>query len=154
MPTYRKGDYWDEYDRSDLFLFTGCGVVINKCLVMGAGTARQVRDRYWGISKAIGRTIIDRGYPCIDNVYTYGLLVSDRYPKAKLGAFQTKLHWKNPSPIELIYESACLLQAWCYQNPTARVDLPMPGVGCGGLESTDILSITDILPNRVNVWER
>jgi hypothetical protein len=153
MATYKFGDYWTEYHLSDLFLFTSNGVINGDRLVMGAGTARQVRDEFPGIDQKIGRVILDRAYPEIQpNVYSYGLLINDRWPKSKGGAFQTKYHWRDNSDLDLIFESMLLLKEWCEKYPDARVDLPMPGVGCGKLSIAEVKEITDHLPDQVNVW--
>jgi hypothetical protein len=153
MPTYRKGDYWDEYDQSDLFLFTSNGVLKDDRLIMGAGTAQQARDRFPGIDLAIGRKLMSdfdyEGKPII-----YGLLISDRWPVGKVGAFQTKLHWRQDSDLDLIKFSINLLDEWCHKNSAARVDLPFPGIGCGNLKRETVLEYLEALPNKVNVWER
>ena len=154
MPTFRTGDYWTEYDRSDLFLFTGCGVVKNGRLIMGAGTALQVRDRWPGIDERIGHTILsDCDEPHKRDTFKYGLLISYRWPDAKLGVFQTKYHWKDKSDLDLIQLSTEELFNWCYENPSARVDLPFPGIGCGNLDPAKVLPILEKLPDQVNVWE-
>jgi hypothetical protein len=100
MPTYRKADYWGEYNLAGQRFFrwsiTGkdieksksCGIIKGDRLVMGAGTAQQVRDRFPGIDLAIGRKLMSdfdyEGKPII-----YGLLISDRWPVGKVGASRT-----------------------------------------------------------------
>lgn len=152
MPTYRKGNYWNEYDQSDLFLFTGNGVVKNGRLVMGAGTAKQVKDHWPDIDLAIGKTIMsDCDEPWLGS-YEYGLLISWRWPKAKIGVFQTKYDWKDDAYLDLIKLSTKQLYNWCYENPTARVDLPFPGIGKGNLNPNTVKPVINILPDQVIVW--
>lgn len=151
MATYRVGNYWCEYNLSSLFCFTSNGTLNGDRLVMGAGTARQVRDRFPSIDRKIGIKIISNFSPeC--GTYEYGLLVSDRWPDAKIAAFQTKYHWKDKSDIDLIRLGINQLQEWCRLYPEARVDLPMPGIGLGGLDTSVVKDLTDVLPDQVNMW--
>lgn len=154
MPTFHTGDYWSAYNEADLFLFTSNGVVRDGALVMGAGTARQVRDKFPGIDRAIATAIIRNPLTQGDNPYLYGLLVSDRYPAGKVGAFQTKEHFKEDSCPALIYTTACQLQEWCEAHPGAIVHMPWPGIGCGNLDKREVEPILDTLPDQVHVWER
>ena len=83
-----QGDMWSVFDQADLFLVTTNHVVMGDGkLVMGAGIAKQARDRFPGLDAALGQAALATGTP-------YGLLISPRWPKAKLGAFQTKGEWK------------------------------------------------------------
>ncbi len=79
-----QGDMWSAFDQVDLFLVTTSHVVTKDGkLVMGAGIAKQARDRFPGLDAALGQAALPTGIP-------YGLLVSSHWPEAKLGAFQTK----------------------------------------------------------------
>jgi len=150
----RKGDYWEEYDRADLFLFTSNGVVSQGKLVMGAGTAKQMRDRYLGIDKAIGAKLTEGGYTGTDSSgYIYGLLISNHFPVFKVGAFQTKRHWKEKANLSLIHQSCDLLIKLIDEYSLTNVHLPYPGIGYGGLNKKDVESIIALLPDVVNVWE-
>ena len=142
-----EGDMWSVYDQADLFLVT-TNSVLNRhgALVMGAGIARQTKERFPGLDAALGSAVVQAGD-------TYGLLVSPRWPTAKLGAFQTKIHWHNPASVELINFSTSKLLAWCKAHPTARVHLNMPGVGLGGLSREHVLPLLEVLPDTVTVWE-
>lgn len=142
-----RGDMWSAYDGADLFLVTTNGVVTHDGkLVMGAGIARQARNRFPGLDEALGKAALEAGAP-------YGLLVSPRWPKAKLGAFQTKGEWKEGASPALISASTHMLLEWCKEHPTAQVHLNMPGVGLGGLPLEVVLPILEPLPDSVNVWE-
>lgn len=150
-----QGDMWSVYDQADLFLVT-TNSVLNRhgALVMGAGIARQARERFPVLDVALGSVVVQAGD-------TYGLLVSPRWfippngsgPTAKLGAFQTKVRWQDPSSLELINFSTSKLVAWCKAHPTARVHLNMPGVGHGGLSREQVLPMLEPLPDTVTVWE-
>ncbi len=150
-----QGDMWSVYDQADLFLVT-TNSVLNRhgALVMGAGIARQTKERFPGLDAALGNAVVQAGD-------TYGLLVSPRWfippdgsgPTAKLGAFQTKIHWHDPSSPELINFSTSKLLTWCKAHSTARVHLNMPGVGLGGLSREQVLPMLESLPDTVTVWE-
>lgn len=150
-----QGDMWTVYDQAVLFLVTTNGVVTRSgALVMGAGIAKQARDRFPGLDQALGSAVKAAGSP-------YGLLVSPRWSispggsgaTAKLGAFQTKDNWTEGSSPVLIGFAANKLLAWCEAHPTARVHLNMPGVGCGGLSREAVLPLLASLPDTVTVWE-
>ena len=152
---FAQGDMWLVYYQVDLFLITTNGVVTKSGkLVMGAGIARQARDRFPGVDQALGAAVKAVGSP-------YGLLVSPRWSisqggsgaKAKLGAFQTKDNWTEGWSLALIGFAADKLLAWCEAHPTARVHLNMPGVGHGGLSREVVLPLLTSLPDTVTVWE-
>ncbi len=114
--------------------------------MMGAGIAKSARERFPGLDQALGAAAKAAGSP-------YGLLISPRWPEARLGAFQTKANWTEGSSPALIEFSARKLLAWCNMHPTARVHVNMPGVGCGGLSREAVLPLLEPLPNAVTVWE-
>lgn len=153
MPTFHTGDYWTAYESADLFLFTSNGCIDSGALIMGAGTAKQVRDRFKGIDRAIATAIINHPDTQGTNPYLYGLLVSDRWPAGKVAAFQTKEHYNEGSCPALIYTTTCQLQEWCAAHPKAIVHMPFPGIGYGGLKKEEIYPIVDVLPDTVNIWE-
>ena len=142
-----QGDIWSAFEQADLFLVTTNSVLIRHgALVMGAGIARQAVERFPGLDAALGSVVRQAGD-------TYGLLVSPRWPEAKLGAFQTKANWKEGSSPALITFSTGKLLEWCKEHPTAQVHLNMPGVGLGGLSREQVLPILELLPDTVTVWE-
>jgi len=89
---YKVGDMWSAWEISDLFLITTNGSFSTSGkLVMGRGIARQARDRFPGLDRALAKTLRTPGR-------RYGLLVSPRWPEAKLGLFQVKLrYWGMPT---------------------------------------------------------
>ena len=92
MPIYKTGDMWSAFEEVDLFLITTNSTLTrNGALVMGAGIAKQAKQRFPGIEKAFGTAVQSN----CGNFGEYNLLVSPRWPTAKLGAFQTKMDWKN-----------------------------------------------------------
>lgn len=112
---------------------------------MGAGIARQARDRFPELDRALGAAVLATGDP-------YGLLVSPFWPKAKLGAFRTAGDWTAGSSPALIDFAAHKLLEWCRGHPAARVHLDMPGVGLGKLPRDLVLPLLEPLPGNVTVW--
>lgn len=151
MPKFRTGDMWKAFDRADLFLITTNSTLKRRtyALVMGRGIARQARHRFPGLEEALGRQILRT----CGNQGEYGLLVSPRWPAAKLGAFQVKRHYSQPACLELIRRSTAVLCCWCADHPHASVHLNFPGIGNGRLPREDVLSSVAILPDQVTIWE-
>jgi hypothetical protein len=157
---------WKAFDEVGLFLLTTNSTIKrNGALVMGRGIARQARDRFPGLDAALGKQILSVcGNPSTllrpdpSNLLRtgqgqYGLLVSPRWPKAKLGAFQVKRHYSQPASLELIQCSTSALCTWCIEHPTATVAVNFPGIGNGRLHRKDVLPIVMQLPDQVSIWE-
>lgn len=150
MPEFRRGDMWAAYEAADLFLITTNSTIRRDgVLVMGRGIARQARDRFPGLAEALGRQILS----LCGSQGEYGLLVSLRWPKAKLGAFQVKRHYSQTANLELIRYSTVALYAWCARHREALVHLNFPGIGNGRLPREDVLPIITQLPDQVTIWE-
>ena len=139
-----------EYDDADLFLITTNSTLKkNGALVMGRGIARQARDRFSGLDLALGREIT----AVCGHLGHYHLLLSPRWPAAKLGAFQVKTHYARPESLALIRQSALALIARCEEHPGAAVHVNYPGIGNGGLARPQVLPLLKPLPDNVYVWE-
>jgi hypothetical protein len=125
MPQFRFGNMWTAYVVADLFLVsTNSTIRQDGALVMGRGIARQAKERFPGLDVAMGRQI----QALCGNQGIYGLLVSSRWPVAKLGAFQVKRHYSQAASLELVRRSTAALCAWCADHPDAQVALNFPGV--------------------------
>ena len=150
MPRFRIGNMWTAYAAADLFLVsTNSTIRQDGALVMGRGMARQAKERFPGLAVALGRHI----QASCGNQDVYGLLISPRWPTAKLGAFQVKQHYSQPASLELIRRSTAALCAWCIKHPTATVAVNFPGIGNGHLHREAVLPIIAQLPDRVTIWE-
>ena len=141
-----RGNIWLMLGTTNLFLFTSNSTLTkdNK-LVMGAGIAKEVKERFPMFPELLGNKI-----KAIDKVGKwYGVLVSQNY---EVGAFQTKTDWKLPSPLELIeYSTERLIEiAGNYE----RIDMPVPGCQNGGLQYKDVEPIIKRLPDNVHIWSR
>ena len=117
---------------------------------MGRGIARQARDRFPGLDVALEKQILNVcGNPSTllrAGQGQYSLLVSLRWPEARLGAFQVKRHYGQPASLELIRQSTAVLCAWCIEHPDASVHLNFPGIGNGRLSR--VLPIIMSLPDQ------
>lgn len=150
MPHFQCGDMWTAFASADLFLITtNSAIRKDGVLVMGRGIARQARERFPGLDAALGKQILNG----CGNLGQYGLLVSPRWPAAKLGAFQVKAHYSQPADLKLIRHSTAMLCAWCAAYPDAQVVLNYPGIGNGRLRRETILPIIAQLPEQVTIWE-
>jgi hypothetical protein len=150
MPTFKTGDMWSAYNAVDLFLITTNGTIKrNGALVMGRGIARQARDQFPGLDAVLGKQIL----AICGNQGQYGLLISPRWPEARLGAFQVKRHYSQPAGLELVRHSVAMLCAWCRDHPHAQIALNCPGIGNGRLRREDVLPILRQLPEQVVIWE-
>lgn len=150
MPHFQRGDMWTAFATADLFLITTNSVIRKDgALIMGRGIAKQARERFPGVAEALGQHILNT----CGSLGEYGLLISPRWPTAKLGAFQVKRHFSQIASLELIRRSTAALCAWCSEHPDASVHLNFPGIGNGRLRCENVLPIISQLPDQVTIWE-
>lgn len=141
------GDMFSIYDQTDLFCFTANSTIRkDDRLVMGAGMARQVRDRCPGIDEEFAPII--RGQHKV-----YGLVFVS-FNNQLVGAFQTKRDFSKKSSLDWIEYSTTKLFTFIITYKSKRIDLNFPGIGLGGLKQEDVLPIIQYLPDCVHVWER
>lgn len=141
------GNIWSHYHSADLFLFTANSKIRpSGCLVMGAGVARQVRDKFPGIDKDLGTKILALNASSGE----YGLIVP-RNAKYKIGAFQTKIEFWQDSRLSLIQKSTDMLIKIAHNY--AKIHMPLPGCGNGNLTLEQVLPIISQLPANVTVWQ-
>ena len=150
MPQFKTGDMWSAYDQAGLYLITTNSTITrNGRLVMGRGIAKQARDRFPGLAAALGQQIQQQ----CGSLGTYGLLISPRWPTAKLGAFQVKYHFSETADLALIQQSATSLHQWATTHSDVAIHLNMPGIGNGRLPRTAVLPHIQKLPHNVTIWE-
>jgi len=144
MPVFKTGDMWSVFDEVDYFIITTNAVIKkNGAVVMGAGIAKQVRDKYPGIDVDIGR-----GIKAIRNTQNqYGLIVGN-----KIGVFQVKYHFKDTANLGLISQSVKELAAHANANPDKTYALNYPGIGNGGLKRWVVEPLLADLPDNVQIW--
>ena len=149
MPKFASGDMWSIYRSADLFLITTNSTIHNNQLVMGAGIALQAKQKFPDLAKALGQQI----QTAVGSLGDYNLLVSPRWPNAKLGCFQVKRHWRQPASMDLNTQSTTALKWWARRHHDCQIHLNFPGIGCGKLKKTAVLPILSQLPENVTIWE-
>lgn len=148
-------DFWEVWINYDFVCIptNGC-VKKDGCAVMGAGLAKEARERWPGIDLALGT-----------NIKVFGIGVTAIHwleigaKEIDIYAFPTKYHWKEKSSLELIEKSAKELvekvEGFIVDGGW-KVLLPRPGTGYGRLswekEVKPILA--PILDDRVTVIGR
>lgn len=132
-----QADMWtmiQEY-KPNAVCVTTCQVLNNRGhLVMGAGVAKQAKERYPDLPRFWGQGIKEGND---DIIVTTGL---DDFA---LVAFHTKVHWKDPSIPSLIRKSATALKTIAGKNGWDVVFLPRPGCSNGGLQWSDVRPILE-----------
>jgi hypothetical protein len=145
----RQGDMFEEYDRADLFCITTNSYVREDgALTMGAGAAKQLR--IWMRPQPYAGRLGSFIKQACGHLGTYGLMEAD----GRIALFQTKTHWKEKAPLNLIAKSTLQLLKWTAKHPTATVYLNYPGIGCGGRDKNEVRPIVEELPDTVHVWTR
>ncbi len=166
------GDLWTH--PSDIVVISTNGIVRRDGhAVMGRGVARQAKDKFPMISKALGALIKKSG----NHTYYLGAFMRNLPPKILEGSIVDSLArnepvhiislpvkhaWHRPAKIDLITRSIIELNYLCrIILPGAGIKseviaLPRPGCGNGGLDwLKDVRSILcEILDDRFCVVER
>ena len=145
-----KGDIFTV--EADAICVTTNGVVMrNGELVMGAGIAKEFRDRFPGLAGFLGEKVKDQG----NHVYH-----SFEYPRGGketlVISFPTKNDWRADSNIKLIVRSAVELVEKIKELEQKHPDrsfktiaLPRPGCGFGRLKWEQVKAVLEpILDDR------
>lgn len=141
-------DIWLDADELDYICITTNSVVKNNFdLVMGAGIAKEANNRVKGLAKDFGRQICQLE----KKMGVYGLLVDKT---KKYIAFQTKIHYKDGSPLHVVQKSTRLLYNLAIALPDKTFGLPYPAVNHGGRSKAEIYPIISVLPDNVIVYEK
>lgn len=138
----------------DYKCFTSNGVLNSKKdLVMGAGTAKIVKQMYPELPAYFGNTLYEGKfiYDYKTDCYKYGVLINNKY---KIIAVQTKYHWKQPSDVKLIEYSMNKLSILAKSNPTKLFGCPVPGIGLGRIELKHIEYILEVLPPNIILFQK
>lgn len=139
-----KIDYKKHKASKYVCLFTANGV-LNKAveLVMGAGNALDSKNAHPKSAKAYGQYLKDSFGKM--EVYKYGLIADETYP----WAFQSKLHFKDNSDLNVIKMAVDHLTAYATVDSDIEFHLPFPGISLGGLKEEDVLPLLKKLPDNV-----
>lgn len=107
--------------------------------VMGAGLAKQFKDKYPGIDLKLGHLIKNFGNH-VFHLNEFMSLDKNYY------SFPTKNDWKSPSELNIIKRSCKEIKNICDDN---KIYLPQVGCGCGSLDWELVKPILDdLLDNR------
>lgn len=136
----------------EICFVTTNSVVYRKELVMGGGIALVAKQfnpylaRYFGMKAS--RSRMDGGNGI------YGLI--EPSAKSLVGAFQTKVHFSDPSRLDVIELAVDMLHDYVERKkhyvPDFTVNLNFPGIGLGGLSVKDVEPLLTSLPDNVFVW--
>lgn len=135
-----QGNLW-EIEADARCITTNGAVKNNGCAVMGRGNAREARDRYPGLDLRFGRRLAAGGN------HVHWTMTDD----GPLVTFPVKVHWEEPAQLPLISQSCQELMALIEAQGWARVLLPRPGCGNGGLDWSRLVkpAVKLLLDDRV-----
>ncbi len=144
MPVHKQGNMWSVFDGVDYFLITTNSTIKKDgSLVMGAGIAKEVKDRFPGIEYKAGKAVNS----LCGSEGIYGLILS-----SKIGLFQTKRHFKDNAILHIIETSSKMLEVHARSHPEYRYALNFPGIGLGRRKYEDVLPLINNLPDNVEIW--
>jgi hypothetical protein len=116
--------------------------------VMGAGIAKNARDRYKGVDAVLAEKLKARG-----NRVSYLQDAPEFGTKGRLLSFPTKDEWKKPSSLKLIEESARelkaqFLRAKAHYSSSKEIQkllvvVPRPGCNNGKLNWADVRKVIE-----------
>ncbi len=137
-----RGNIWDS--GADAICVTTNGIIKhNGRAVMGRGIALQAANRYPQLALALAKAIRDNG----NHVHRF------EENDCAIITFPTKNHWRDPSSIELIAQSAHEL---VYISQTFnRVALPYPGCANGQLDIFDVVQVIKpiLSDDKFEIWD-
>lgn len=136
------GNIWNM--KSDVLCITTNGFVKNNGrAVMGAGIAKEAKDRIPGIDMILGQSISKHGN-------RVSFLFYDEIEGQDIWSFPVKHNWFEKADMELIRRSCRELMNKLPHDQTAL--LPRPGCGNGRLKWQDVKrEIEPILDDRITV---
>lgn len=144
----------------DIWVVTTNAVVKNKGgvyeLVMGAGTAKLAASKDPSLPNFIFNQLARLGHN--KNITGYGGILTDYYflmlPKENTAILQTKRHFKDPTPIDLLQTSIKMMTLVAKTMPTVIFHMPRPGCGMGGLDwNTTVKKLCESLPDNVYIYD-
>ena len=143
-----KGDIFDYIGIADAICVTTNGIVKKDgSLVMGAGIAKAMADKYPDLPKVLGKKVNTTG----KNIVFKGIEAKDNQGTYIL-SFPTKNDYRSKSNKELIRRSAIRLKYLADIHKLNNIIIPCPGIGCGGLKKTDVINLlSNILDDRFTI---
>lgn len=137
------------YDEVCLVVPTNGTIKEDGRLVMGAGVAKQVREKTSNLDFMWGQDVKRNG-----NVPIFSELSGLFGRVHKMMSFPTKNDWRGKSDIELIKRSALFLNEKAKEHSSVAFVLPRPGCGNGGLKWDDVRPTLIDLPDNVFVIDK
>ena len=140
-----QANIWEYADKLDYVCITTNSIVKqNGELVMGAGIALKAKQRVPTLPLDFGNQIKSKN---LQGKF-YGLLLSHE----KYLAFQTKLHYQDESPLDVVQQSCNLLNRLAKKYPDKSFGLPYPGISNGRLDPKVVYPFLKDLPDNVFVY--
>lgn len=139
------GNVWDYHDAGHWVVITTNGTITydhweQPCCVMGAGVAKQAKERFPGLPSTLGRLILATG----NVVY--------KLPQYRIYTFPVKTNWWKQADVNLIVRSCKQLVKLVPENGV--VYMVRPGCGAGGLHWGEVKPIIEpLLDDRFVVVE-
>lgn len=131
------GDLW-EHPAQVRAITTNGTVKKDGTAVMGAGCAKEAKERFPGIDKALGSLLAQHGNRC------FKIVAGE--PPTTLLTFPVKHNWKEKADPQLICDSC--MQAFDMATKFGWTDIviPRPGCGNGGLDyEAEVKEIVSVL---------
>lgn len=139
------GNIFECMDELDYVGITTNSTLNNKGhLVMGAGNAKQAKEVCPELPAIFGEQV-SKG---CGNLGFYGLLRHNQY-----FALQTKLHWRDKSPIEVVKRSINKLRLASLKHPDKVFGVPFPAINHGKLSEEEIIPLLKELPENVIIFK-
>lgn len=137
---------WSIFDKTDHFVITTNPIVKKDgSVVMGRGIALQAKQRFPKLPYDFGE--------CLSWHPTKTCGYIGTYDDTHIWFFMVKHHWAQKADFGVISDSTEQLRILANFADERRFDLNFPGIGNGGLDREDVLSIIQELPDNVHVWE-
>lgn len=162
--SYTKNLYTAPNADQFMLFATTCNMVSNGDLIMGAGNALALRvfanRNGFDVAGEAGKMILkthgmegctDRFVGSDYGLITYGPRKGFR---CGLGLLQTKRNPWHPSDWGLLGFSLGKLKEYAEYHPHTRIACPMPGVGYGRLQESDVLPLLEVLPDNVHIFTK
>lgn len=132
-----KDDLWKYHKKGFYICITTNGAIRKDgACVMGAGIARQAKQRYPDLPFLLGKRISKYG----NKVFVF--------KKLKLITFPVKHHWIEKADLALIRLSTFQLLQAADQFDLDRIYLPRPGCKNGGRKWSEVKPLLKMLDNR------
>lgn len=148
-----KANYWDIAEHYNVLVCTTNSVLkSNGELVMGAGIAKDFKNRYPDLPRFFGDGMRKNTTKIVNGWPFYGIMsIIDILDKQYLIALQTKYHYKDKSPLDLIVRSCEMLKEYCDNWNKNKILMTRPGCGNGGLKWEDVKPAINFLDDRFTV---